>query len=86
MATAASFVLPISIFCYLVPLDVDVKGNITLNICEAWSEYRIVCTLATMATAAILIFVQPPKKSCYTLRWIFLQSFMKIDERDQHCF
>ena len=86
MATAASFVLPISIFCYLVPLDVDVKGNITLNICEAWSEYRIVCTLATMATAATLIFVQPPKKSCYTLRWIFLQSFMKIDERDQHCF
>ena len=60
MATAASFVLPISIFCYLVPLDVDVTGNITLNICEAWSEYSIFCTLATMAPVAILIFVQPP--------------------------
>jgi hypothetical protein len=62
MATAASFVLPISIFCYLVPLDMDVTENITLNICEAWSEYSIFCTLATMATVAILIFVQPPKE------------------------
>jgi hypothetical protein len=26
-------------------------------------------------------FVQPPK-SCHTLRWIFLQSFMKFDERN----
>ena len=62
MATAASFVLPISFFCYLVPLDVDVTGNITLNICEAWSEFSIFYTLVTMATAAILNFVQPPKE------------------------
>ena len=33
------------------------------------------CILVTMATAAILIFSTP--KSCHTLRWIFLQSFMK---------
>jgi hypothetical protein len=39
------------------------------------------CTLVTMATAAILIFFQP-HKSCHTLRWIFLQSFMKFDERN----
>jgi hypothetical protein len=38
------------------------------------------CTLVTMATAAILKFVNP--KCCHTLRWIFLQSFMKFDERN----
>jgi hypothetical protein len=44
-------------------------------------EFNIFCTLVTMATVAILIFFQPPK-SCHTLRWIFLQSFMKFDERN----
>jgi hypothetical protein len=39
------------------------------------------CTLVTMATAAILNLFNPPK-SCHTLRWIFLQSFMKFDERN----
>jgi hypothetical protein len=35
MATAAKFVLPIPIFfAYLVPLDVDVTGNITAKLCE----------------------------------------------------
>ena len=43
-------------------------------------EFNIFCTLVT--TVAILIFFQPPK-SCHTLRWIFLQSFMKFDERNQ---
>ena len=34
MATAAKFVLPIPIFvAYLVPLDVDVRGNITAKLC-----------------------------------------------------
>jgi hypothetical protein len=33
MATAAKFVLPIPIFlAYLVPLDVDVEGNITAKL------------------------------------------------------
>ena len=68
------FVLPIPIcLAYLVPLDVDVTGNITAKICEVWSESNIFCTLVTMATAA---------KSCHTLRWIFLQGFMKFDERN----
>ena len=41
------------------------------------------CTLVTMATAAILKKIQPPPpKSCHTLRWIFLQSFKKFDERN----
>jgi hypothetical protein len=40
MATAAKFVLPIFL-AYLVPLDVDVTGNITANICEVWSEFNI---------------------------------------------
>jgi hypothetical protein len=45
---------------YLVPLDVDVTGNITAKLCEAWGEFNIFCTLVTMATAAILNFFQPP--------------------------
>jgi hypothetical protein len=32
---------------YLVPLDVDVTGNITAKICEVWSEFNIVCTMET---------------------------------------
>jgi hypothetical protein len=40
MATAAKFVLPIPIFlAYLVPLDVDMTGNITAKICEVWSAF-----------------------------------------------
>ena len=86
MATAAKFILPIPIFlAYLVPLDVDVTGNITAKLCEVWSEFNIFCTLVTMAKAAILNFFNPPK-SCQTLRWIFLQSFMKFDERNPKLF
>jgi hypothetical protein len=62
MATVAKFVLPIPIFlAYLVPLDMDVTGNITAKLCEAWSEFNIFCTLVTMATAANLNFFNPPK-------------------------
>jgi hypothetical protein len=66
MATAAKFVLPIPIFlAYLVPLDVYVTGNITAKICEDWSEFNIVCTLVTMATAAILNSFQHPKAATH---------------------
>jgi hypothetical protein len=42
MATAAKFVLPIPIFfAFLVPLDVDLTGNIAAKICEVWSEFNI---------------------------------------------
>ena len=62
MATAAKFVLPIPIcLAYLVPLDVDVTGNITAKLCEVWSEFNICCTLVTMATAAILNFFNSQK-------------------------
>jgi hypothetical protein len=64
MATAAKFVQPIPIcLAYLVPLDVDVTGNITAKLCEVCSEFNIFCTLITMATAAILNFFNhsPPK-------------------------
>ena len=73
-------------FClaYLVPLDVDVTGNITAKIVGVWSEFNIFCTLVTMATASILNFCNP--KSCHTLRWIFLQNFMKFDERNPKIF
>ena len=67
MATAAKFVLLIPIFlAYLVPLDVDVTGNITAKLSEVWSEFNIFCTLVTMATAAILNFFQPPQKLPHT--------------------
>jgi hypothetical protein len=39
---------------YLVPLDVDVTGNVTSKVCEDWSEFNIFCTLVTMVTVAIL--------------------------------
>jgi hypothetical protein len=62
MATAAKFVLLIPIFlAYLVPLDVDVTGNITAKLSEVWSEFNIFCSLVTIATAAILNFFNPPK-------------------------
>jgi hypothetical protein len=73
------------LLAYLVPLDVDVTGNITAKLCVVWSEFNIFCTLVTMAEAAILnLFnpLPPPKKSCHTLQWIFLQSFLKFDERN----
>jgi hypothetical protein len=54
MATAVKFVLSIPIFlAYLVPLDVDVTGNITAKLCEVWSEFNIFWSLVPMATAAI---------------------------------
>jgi hypothetical protein len=49
MATAAKFVLPIPIFlAYLVPLVVDVTGNITAKICEVWSELFIIYRLFSL--------------------------------------
>jgi hypothetical protein len=62
MATAAKFVLLIPNFlAYLVPLDVDVTGNITAKLSEVWSEFNIFCSLVIMATAAILNFFNPQK-------------------------
>ena len=55
MATAAKFVLLIPIFlAYLVPLDVDVTGNITVKLSEVWSEFNIFFSLVTMVNATIL--------------------------------
>jgi hypothetical protein len=48
---------------------VDVTGNITVKICEVWSEFNIFCTLVTMATAAILNFFDPPKAATHEIRW-----------------
>ena len=47
-------------------------------------EIKKNCTLVTMATATISKFLTP--KSCHTLRWVFLQSFMKFDERNPKQF
>ena len=66
MATAAKFVLPIPIFlAFLVPLDVDVTGNIIAKLCEVWSELNIFCTLVTMTTAAILNLFNPQKAATH---------------------
>ena len=46
-----------------------------------WWPYN---TLVTMAMAAILNLCNP--KSCHILRWIFLQIFMKFDERNTFFF
>jgi hypothetical protein len=86
MATATKFVQPIAIFlAYPIQLDVDVTGNITAKLCEVGSEFNIFCTLVTMATVTILNLFKPPN-SCHTLQWIFLQSFMKFDERNPKLF
>jgi hypothetical protein len=44
---------------YLVPLDVDVTGNITAKLCEVWSEFNIFCTLVT-GNSHHFEFFQPP--------------------------
>ena len=64
MASAAKFVLPIPIFlAYLVPLDVDVTGNITAKICEVWSEFNIFCTLVCYSRHFEIF--QPPKAATH---------------------
>jgi hypothetical protein len=60
----------------------NLLGNQILPKSEDFCIWRLFCIMVTMAMAAILIFFNPPK-SCHTLRWIFLQIFMKFDERNQ---
>jgi hypothetical protein len=66
MATAAMFVLPIpTLLAYLVPLDVDLTGNINVNISEVWSEFNIFCNLVIMAMATILNLFNIPKAATH---------------------
>ena len=60
----------------------NLLGNQISPKSENFCIWRLFCTLVTIATAAILNF-STPAKSCHTLRWIFLQSFMKFDERNR---
>jgi hypothetical protein len=46
---------------YLVPLDVDVTGNITAKLCEVGSQFNIFLHLGYHATAAIWFFSTPQK-------------------------
>ena len=71
---------------YLVPLDVDVVGNITAKLCEAWSEFNIFCTLVTMAMAAILNFFQPTQKAATHYGGYSHKVSMKFNERNQFFF
>jgi hypothetical protein len=64
MTTAAKFVLPIPM-AYLVPLDVDVTGNITAKLCEVWSEFKKICTLVTISMATILNLFNPSKAATH---------------------
>ena len=93
METAAKFVLPIPIWlAYLVPLDVDVTGNITAKICEVWSEFNFACTLITMATVAILNFFQPPKAATdyggysYKVSWSLMKGIQFFFKSPLFCF
>ena len=61
-------------------------GNQISSKSENFCIWRPICTLVTMATATILNLFKPPPKSCHPLRLIFLQSFMKFDERNQNGF
>jgi hypothetical protein len=55
-ATAVKFVLPIPICsAYLVPLDVDVTGNITAKLCEVGYH----------GNSRHFEFVQPPKAATH---------------------
>ena len=68
MATVAKFVLPIPIcLAYLVPLDVDVSGNITANICEVWSEFNIFWHLGYHCNGHHFDFFSTPKKLPHTM-------------------
>jgi hypothetical protein len=57
---------------YLVPVDVDVTGNITAKLCEVWSEIKKKCTLVTMATVAILNLFNPQKLPHTTVEGILI--------------
>ena len=66
MATAAKFVLSIPIFwAYLVPLDVDVTGNITAKICEVRSEFNIFLHFGYHDNGSHFEFLQPPKAATH---------------------
>ena len=54
-------------WAYLVPLYVDVTGNITAKLCEVQSEFNIFYTLVTMAMATILNLLNPQKLSHTTV-------------------
>ena len=85
MATAAKFVLPIAIIlAYLIQLDVDVTGNITANFVKLEVNLTFL-HLGYHGNSLHFESFQHPK-SCHTLQWIFLQSFMKFDERNQKLF
>jgi hypothetical protein len=66
MATAAKFVLPIPIcLAYLVPLDVNVTGNITAKIYEVWSEFNNFVPWLPWQRHHFE-FVQPPKAATHS--------------------
>jgi hypothetical protein len=59
----------------------NLLGNQISPKSEDFCIWQPFCTLVIMGTAAILNLFNPPK-SCHTQWWIFLQMFMKFDERN----
>jgi hypothetical protein len=43
----------------------NMTGNITVKLCEVWSEFNIFCTLVAMARATILNCFNPPKATTH---------------------
>jgi hypothetical protein len=86
MATVAKFVLPIPIFVCLsrsTRCECDRKHYIKNLWSLEWIKHFL--HLGYHGNGHHFEFVQPPK-SCHTLRWIFLQCFMKFDERNPKIF
>jgi hypothetical protein len=69
---------------YLVPLDVDVTETITAKFVKFGENLTLFAPWLPWQRPKFCFFSTP--KSCHTLRWIFLQSFMKFDERNPNFF
>ena len=54
-----------NLLAYLVPLEVDVTGNITAKLCEVWSEFKIFLHPGYHGNGRHFEFAQPPKAATH---------------------
>jgi hypothetical protein len=86
MATAAKFVQPIPIcLAYLVPLDVDVTGNITAQMCAVWSEFSFFLHLGSdMATKVKTLLTLFQASRNFTVMFLVTCRFANRDIKFQN--
>ena len=78
--------LPHVVYSYKVDHNMAPKPWISIPNIKIYLETKF------RSNRRIFVFWRPPfwifstPKSCHTLRWIFLQSFMKFDERNPNLF